>query len=130
MFPADAPILGYRIAPDSNVGRLAVFVKAIIDQKLGDMPDSAPILPKPQNQIRIAAIQIVAMPVSTQPVIDRSLKKERRMHDVANAAEAQDIVIVTGLFSPKNRLPILVHVHDIAKEAIPIRMLLKALGDF
>src|SRR3954469_496932 len=43
-------------------------------------------------------------------------------------AEADNLRIEHGLFAPENLLSLAVHIDDVAKQAIPIRMLFEGFG--
>src|SRR5207237_4005928 len=103
---------------------------SVVCQELRNVADPAAVLPEPQNKFHIAAIKKLLVLISTQPVINLFLHKESRMNHIANPAEAQDVIVIASFLSTENLPAHSVHINDIAKKCVPIRVFGEGLRNF
>ncbi len=104
------------------LGRLSMLVQTVVYQQVWNMPDPPIVLSETQNEILIAIIEKFLVTVKADALMDTLLHEKRRMNNVADVAEAQDVVIIQGFFPSKNRLALTVDLNNVAKKNIHFRM--------
>src|SRR5262245_53706329 len=101
-----------------------MFVIAIADKQLAHMPNSTCGLSNPQNEVVIAAVPEVFVPIKAQPIVNLLFHEKSLMEHIAEPDEAQDIVIVECLLAPENLTSGAIDIDDIAEQSLPIQILL------
>ena len=104
-----------------------MFMEAIVDQKPRHMADLAALPAETQDEFIIAAVQEILVPVQANPVMDRLADEKRLVNHVTHRV-SEHVVIVAGFLAPVDVAALAIHILDVAKERIPVRMLLKGLA--
>ena len=100
-----------------------MFMQAIVDDQMPNVPYTTMLLPKTKDQVDITTVEVFFMAVKANAVVHVLLQKQSRMNYVAMGSEPQDIIIITRFLPAKNLPAFAVDINAVTKESVPLWML-------
>ena len=91
---ANFQIFASRIFGYAAIGGLTMFMQAIVDKILRDVPYAASVLPQAKDKITIATVEIFIIAIKTDAIVNCLLHEQRWMNHITNVPKAENIIII------------------------------------